>query len=133
MRVSEEAYQTMPPNLQALFVRCPNPGSDEVLELFPESKDGVAVGRNASAGQVYGGGKGLVSQEKGTSKLGYGGSGSAARFFYSAKTSKSERNLGCEGIYWEKTTDGHILITEDEYNTLDNKDRAQGNIHTIWW
>lgn len=100
-------------------------GSDEVVELFPEVKGEIGrVGRknagnyNATSFKV-----GVVT------KTGLRDSGSAARFFYSAKTSKSERNLGCNSIFWERTKDGHILITEDEYNVLDNKDRAQGNIH----
>jgi site-specific DNA-methyltransferase (adenine-specific) len=66
-------------------------GSEEVEAGMPESKDGVAVGRNASAGRVYGGGKGLISQDKGTDSLGYNGSGSASRFFYCAKASRTER------------------------------------------
>ncbi len=69
-------------------------GSDEVLEKFPTSKDGVAVGQNASAGNVFGGGKGLISQEKGTERRGFGSQGSAARFFYCAKASKREREEG---------------------------------------
>jgi len=48
-------------------------GSQEVLELFPNTGNGV--------GQRT-----------------YDGSGSAARFFYCAKASKSERNMGCEGL-----------------------------------
>ena len=68
-------------------------GSEEVVEMFPNSKDGVAVGQNASSGNVYGNGKGLISQGKGVVKHGYGGSGSAARFFYSAKASRSERGV----------------------------------------
>jgi len=73
-------------------------GSEEVLELFPNVKAGVAVGRNASKGQIYGGGKGLISQEKGIEHLGYFDSGSAARFFYCAKASKADREEGCEGL-----------------------------------
>jgi len=48
-------------------------GSQEVLELFPNTGNGV--------GQRT-----------------YDGSGSAARFFYCAKASKAERNRGCEGL-----------------------------------
>lgn len=72
-------------------------GSNEVLEAFAafgEKKAGVAVGRNASAGQVYGNGNGLVSQPKGDDCLGYGDTGTAARFFYCAKASKADRGDG---------------------------------------
>lgn len=44
-------------------------------------KSGVAVGAYASAGSIYGGGRGLISQEKGTEKLGHGDSGGGSRFF----------------------------------------------------
>ena len=58
----------------------------EVLRDFPEARAGVAVGRNASAGRIFGNGKGLISQEKGIDCLGYGDSGSAARFFKVVKS-----------------------------------------------
>lgn len=72
-------------------------GSEEVLEAFAafgERKAGIAVGRNASSGSVYGGGKGLVSGPKGEDCLGYGDTGTAARFFYCAKASRRERGKG---------------------------------------
>jgi len=56
-------------------------GSDEVTDLFPETKSGIAVGTNASPGAIYGSGNGLASQSKGCDCMGYGDSGSAARFF----------------------------------------------------
>jgi site-specific DNA-methyltransferase (adenine-specific) len=65
-------------------------GSDEVLTGFPTSKDGVAGRRNASVGMFD-----VGSHEKWG---GYNGEGSAARFFYCAKASKSERNAGLEGL-----------------------------------
>lgn len=75
-------------------------GSDEVVELFPNT------------GKSSGGGKASASTNEGRRNLGYGfgkrddlpdvigfgDSGSAARFFYCAKASKSERNRGCEGL-----------------------------------
>lgn len=68
-------------------------GSEEVLENFPYSKDGVSVNRNRngdedSGNTVYG------SRNKDTKDAGYGGEGSAARFFYCAKSSPSEKKLG---------------------------------------
>jgi len=71
-------------------------GSEEVLELFPESKDGVAVNRNrplSIPNEVYG--KGWKHSGK---DEGYGQRGSAARFFYCAKASRAEREAGCEGM-----------------------------------
>jgi DNA modification methylase len=72
-------------------------GSDEVEAVFPQTKAGVAVRRN----------KGIVASKNvtfnandptNTEDVGYGDSGSASRFFYTAKASKSERNAGLEGF-----------------------------------
>lgn len=68
-------------------------GSDEVVGMFPNSKDGVAGKRNAKNGEVMKTGLGPQDEFGG-----YGGSGSAARFFYSAKVSKRERDAGLEGF-----------------------------------
>ncbi len=65
-------------------------GSEEVLQLFPFSKDGEVCGR--SGGNGYGGGWGAQPDFRKT----YGGSGSAARFFYCAKASRSDREDGLE-------------------------------------
>lgn len=62
-------------------------GSDEVLSLFPTSKDGIAVNRNRGKRK-----KSTVNyaNHDGIDK-GYGGEGSAARFFYCPKASKQDR------------------------------------------
>ena len=60
-------------------------GSDEVVELFPNTKSGKPVGkRNCRDG--YGGNIAV-----GSDLTGFGDSGSAARFFYCAKATKKER------------------------------------------
>lgn len=75
-------------------------GSDEVVELFPQSK----------APKPYSG-----EEYKETSMFGiggvnhgneYGDSGSAARFFYCAKTSKRDRNEGLDGFEAKRDHDG---------------------------
>ena len=68
-------------------------GSEEVVAGFPESKDGVAV-RHVS------GGKNCHSDaiKPAMPDMGYGGSGSAARFFYCAKADRADRNDGCDGM-----------------------------------
>lgn len=82
-------------------------GSDEVLDLFPNT------------GKSSGGGKASASTNEGRRNLGYGfgkrddlpdvigfgDSGSAARFFYCAKASKSERNMGCDGLEEKSKTE----------------------------
>jgi site-specific DNA-methyltransferase (adenine-specific) len=71
-------------------------GSDEVLAGFPESKSGKAGIRTSDGfnNGVYGNGMGIKA---GQSNGEYGDSDSAARFFYCAKASKSERNAGTDG------------------------------------
>jgi site-specific DNA-methyltransferase (adenine-specific) len=66
-------------------------GSEDVVGLFPVTKDGVAS-PNVNGKEAYGGGFG------GRHHPGYGSSGSAARFFYCAKASKADRDEGCEGL-----------------------------------
>lgn len=66
-------------------------GSDEVLQLFPNSKAGKPQEKRGTGG-IWGKGDGH-SIPVGPS---YGDNGSAARFFYCAKASKAERNKGLE-------------------------------------
>jgi len=67
-------------------------GSDEVLELFPQTgkSSGGRIGNKGSALNMMG-----TKYEAGDP--GYGDEGSAARFFYCAKASRAERNAGLEG------------------------------------
>lgn len=70
-------------------------GSDEVLDLFPETKSGVMKAGTRRAAQdepgsvcygTYGGNAASADT--------YGDAGSAARFFYCAKASRKDRNEG---------------------------------------
>lgn len=70
-------------------------GSDEVEAVFPQTKAGVAVRRN----------KGIVASKNvtfnandptNTEDVGYGDSGSASRYFYTAKASRAERSKGLD-------------------------------------
>lgn len=93
MKLPEETVVKMPPHLQALLVKLPNPGRDEVVEMFPDTGvssggKGVASQKTALAGHVYGSYSGTTL---GQNAGGLGDSGSAARFFYSAKASSKER------------------------------------------
>ena len=60
-------------------------GSEEVVGLFPESKDGVANPNKKGKGW-------FDTSNGGTYHKGYGSFGSAARFFYCAKASKKDRD-----------------------------------------
>jgi len=66
-------------------------GCDEVVELFPNTKSGggKTIRKNTDA---------MFDMWIGYSSDGISDSGSASRFFYCAKASKSERNKGCEGL-----------------------------------
>jgi site-specific DNA-methyltransferase (adenine-specific) len=68
-------------------------GSDEVVELFPNSKSSNAVRKNNGKldDKTYG-------KYNAVDSFGFDDSGSSARFFYCAKASKSERNRGCEEL-----------------------------------
>jgi DNA modification methylase len=83
-------------------------GSDEVLELFPQSnggaypsKRGQAVNTTFASGQ---------ETEGGFRKM--GDSGSAARFFYCAKANKRDRNEGCENLPDQDWKDDGAAIPE---------------------
>jgi site-specific DNA-methyltransferase (adenine-specific) len=73
-------------------------GSDEVVALFPSSTN-VSKGVRGRGSDIYANGKGFANTlaEVGQ-EVGYGDSGSAARFFYCAKASKRDRNEGLDGF-----------------------------------
>lgn len=62
-------------------------GSEEVVAGFPESQDGVAVGGKGNAASIYG----TDLEKHNAENQGYGGGGSAARFFYTAKADSDDR------------------------------------------
>jgi DNA modification methylase len=81
-------------------------GSDEVVELFPSSTN-VSKGVRGRGSKIYADGKGFANTlaEVGQ-EVGYGDSGSAARFFYCAKASKRDRNEGLDGFEVKQTLGG---------------------------
>ena len=96
MKIDEKTFKAMPAELQALFRKCPNPGSDEVVGLFPVTKGKYGMtkhgsGTNTKYGKFNRSEQSLVND-------GVTDSGSAARFFYCAKASKADRDEGCEGL-----------------------------------
>ena len=101
--VSDQLYQQMPAEIKELFDKLPNYGSDEVEAVFPQTGKSRPDHRNepSSTGDsgIYG--KGYKRQPNMLND-----SGSASRFFYCAKSSKSERNAGLEGFEPQITNDG---------------------------
>ncbi len=85
--------------------------------------------------------------------VGYGDKGTAARFFFQAdwqheiaerlaglempvmycpKSSGRERNDGLDDFYWKRnkaSPTGFVRVSKEEWETLDEKQRARGNIH----
>ncbi len=98
-------------------------GSDEVVGLFPNVKAGIAVRRNVGVSP-----NGLYSPG-GTERdpkvdMGYGDSGSAARFFYCAKASKRDRDEGCEGLAEREAADFDHRPSGDFAERM-NRDRPE--------
>lgn len=86
MQISETALKKLPEHLKHLFKKLPNPGSEEVLAGFPDS-NGSGAARKLNRGRR----KGDWGMSDAPGELRDAGSGSAARFFYCAKVSKSDR------------------------------------------
>ena len=88
-------------------------GSDEVLELFPDSKGAFAPVKSGHSGKS----KGIYNdyaQRGDDGATFYGDSGSAARFFYCAKANKSERNAGLEALPPQQPVGGADKWTEQD-------------------
>jgi site-specific DNA-methyltransferase (adenine-specific) len=93
MQIDEATYNRMPERLQRFFAKLPNPGSAEVLAGFPVTTSGNIHGnyKGFATRGIYGNG-GMADRDRD------GDTGSAARFFYTAKASKQDRDEGCEGL-----------------------------------
>ena len=73
-------------------------GSDEVLELFPQTKSSEPRLTTKQGGSKNRLAYGDFSGQTEPTVIGFGDSGSTARFFYCAKTSKRDRNEGLDGF-----------------------------------
>ena len=73
-------------------------GSDEVLALFPQTKSSEPRLTTKQGGLKNRLAYGDFSGQTEPTVIGFGDSGSAARFFYCAKTSKKDRNEGLDGF-----------------------------------
>lgn len=89
LRISESTYECMPPHLRALFRKLPNTGRDEVVAGFPD-----APGQQQAVGPANGAKNSVNCYGDYGPRDQFnprGDSGSAARFFYSAKADASDR------------------------------------------
>ena len=104
-------------------------GSDEVLAGFPEHKSSARkVGK--ITGTTFGSNTPMPDDLTGV--LSYGDSGSAARFFYCAKASKSERNAGLEGLPERHAGVGDTRPSGDfsqRLNKTDKPTQPRANFH----
>jgi len=71
-------------------------GSDEVMELFPQTSTGDIKRGTYQHGKIRNVAYGEYGPRPEAEHA--GDSGSAARFFYCAKASRKEREMGCEGM-----------------------------------
>jgi DNA modification methylase len=84
-------------------------GSEEVVACFPVT--GKSTGGGKRNGDKFGGG----FAPSGEHSIGYGDTGSAARFFYCAKASKRDRDEGLEDVEAVKTNDGRAVDADNAY------------------
>jgi len=74
-------------------------GSECIMEMFPYTKSGDSNFTNETATGYSGNNTyGKHVRAFGSENVSYGDEGSAARFFYCAKTSRLDRNEGCEAL-----------------------------------
>lgn len=83
MKINATTFAKLPDHLKALFIKAPNPGSDDVRAGFPDT--GKSTGGGKKNGDKFGGGYAPTGDD-----------GSAARFFYCAKASREDRNAGLD-------------------------------------
>jgi site-specific DNA-methyltransferase (adenine-specific) len=82
-----------------LYEKLPNPSRDEVVGLFPQIGSGNGGKPYNYAGREYNNkNTSMFNGDKPQAPSNFNDSGSASRFFYCAKASKKERNIGCEGL-----------------------------------
>lgn len=91
MKIDAATYQKLPEHLKSLFQQAPNPSREEVLSGFPDT--GKSAGGSRGAGG-HNGRYGPIAAQPEIGSLGYGDTGSAARFFYCAKASRKDRGEG---------------------------------------
>lgn len=91
MQINETQFKKLPEHLKHLFQKLPNPASEEVLAGFPQTGGGTK--RDALTPTTHNA-PSKFGYSKDRHQFSYGDTGSAARFFYCAKASKSDRSEG---------------------------------------
>ena len=127
--INEKLYNKMPEKIKKHFTQKPNPSRDEVVSLFPYTESGKMTSQHqrhtdGSPNGIYG----KFDKEHPLSET-YGDSGSASRFFYTAKASKKDRDEGLE--FWgfeEKQVYGNDMIWGYGNNNGDNFGERIANV-----
>jgi site-specific DNA-methyltransferase (adenine-specific) len=102
-------------------------GTDEVLQLFPDSKGGAYPAKRGQAvNTAFASGQ---ETEGGFRKM--GDDGSAARFFYCAKASRTERNIGLDYLEPQRRAGLAGADREGELDDVSERFRTQpsANFH----
>lgn len=101
-------------------------GSEEVEGLFPQKAGGGSgtydFTKTSQENTTY-----IITNIK--SGHHFGDSGSAARFFYTAKASKKDRDEGLDGFEQMQTTDGYIRNNEESTRKFGANSALRRNIH----
>lgn len=98
LKIGTDIFAKMPPHLQALFSKLPNPERDEVIEVFPGGAKPKTERTGLRGGSSWHGQETIGSPD-GVGRWPADEGGSAARFFYSAKADDSDRSHGKETIH----------------------------------
>jgi DNA modification methylase len=101
-------------------------GSEEVLEIFPQTSKSSGGRSYQNTNQMYSGG---WADEKGKKiDPGFGDEGTAARYFYCAKASKKDRDEGLDEF-----TDKNLYVGKDRrkplLNISENRNKSVKNTH----
>ena len=110
------------PNLGRWPANLIHDGSEEVLAGFPESKSTANVRHNGAFKSVA---KGAETERD---SFGHSDSGSAARFFYCAKASRSEREAGLREAECQSGMGG-AMPTDDQGKNRDRFKKIARNHH----
>ena len=98
-------------------------GSDEVVGLFPVCKQAKNVGdfKQLESMRFSAGGEGVKKQKQTNGEI---ISASASRFFYCAKASKRERNIGCEDMQEVKVNKMGSFGSQEDFKCPDGANRV---------
>ena len=88
---------------------------DEEAGKMLDEQSGESVSSGGKSGHTGAYSGGYKQEHYGDMKPGLGDKGGASRFFYCAKASKSERNIGCEGLEEKKVSDGREKEADNAY------------------